>query len=370
MKRWIMLLAATALGSVGCQRTLNTDYGRPTGDSINGTRVFAGLLRSEGNQVGVSRSLTPSLFERADALILFLPESTSLSNEARDWLETWLSFDSERVVVLVPRDYDAEPEFWGDVLTTYSDTLDAKERERVTQAREKAVREQRSLGTDTIRRGPDDWFGLSANVKPQPRAAQKIVAGPAWTTEVGLEQGKLDLTFLRRLEAPPGWITLALAGQDPLIVSGTVEDGRVIVVANGSFLLNYSLVNPEHRKLATALARTIGASHRVVFVREPRVAEDDEPERGLLGLLMVPPIPWIAAHVIALGLVFAWSRAIIFGRPRDPVGREEYHFGRHVAAVGALLARSRRIDFARDRLNRYVNGAAGHSADQSPREPS
>src|SRR4029453_17248202 len=42
-------------------------------------------------------------------------------------------------------------------------------------------------------------------------------------------------------------------------------DAQVIVVANGSWLLNYPLVNHEHRKVAARLVNECGSAGKVAF---------------------------------------------------------------------------------------------------------
>ena len=75
------------------------------------------------------------------------------------------------------------------------------------------------------------------------------------------------------------------------------DGGRVILVANGSFLLNLPLVNHEHRKLAASLIAEAGEPGEVVFLESGpqgvRILDDESQQQlphGLAALLTPPTI--------------------------------------------------------------------------------
>ena len=69
MKR--RLLIAAALLSAGCRQDVDATYGRLSGSSVNGVRVFANLLRSKGCRVESTRRLSPKLRDQTDLIVYF-----------------------------------------------------------------------------------------------------------------------------------------------------------------------------------------------------------------------------------------------------------------------------------------------------------
>jgi hypothetical protein len=155
-----------------------------------------------------------------------------------------------------------------------------------------------------------------------------------------------------------------LESGDTALVSRITQDdwngGQIIVVANGSFTLNYPLINHEHRKLAGKLIDASStADDRVLFVESqaggPPIRDKEKATSPptSLELLKVWPLNAILLHIAVLGLVLLLSRATIFGRPRELPGETTADFGRHVAALGKLLAATKDRNYAQTRLSQY-----------------
>ena len=131
---------------------------------------------------------------------------------------------------------------------------------------------------------------------------------------------------------------------------------QLIVVANGSFLLNAMLVNHEHRKLAGKLIDRIGApKKKVVFLESgpggPPIFDRD-PAGSSMGLAIfhVWPTNWILMHLAAVGILFCFARWPIFGRPRGARARGGRRFRqahRRPGRVVRALSRDRSHALAR-----------------------
>jgi hypothetical protein len=138
------------------------------------------------------------------------------------------------------------------------------------------------------------------------------------------------------------------------------DDSQLIVVANGSFLLNYPLINHEHRKLAGRLIEAVGPpGQTVVFLESsaggPEILDQD-PTVGLplgLDIFNIWPTNWILIHLSIAGIIFCFARFPIFGRPLEPRVESVSDFDKHITALGELLARSRDTSFAATRLRHY-----------------
>jgi hypothetical protein len=357
--RWIALLLTVA---AGCSEQVDKRYGVVYGKSVNGIGSFLSLLREDGRRADVSLSLNPRLFEDAEALIIFERGFDRLDNETLKWLDDWLYAGRGRNLVLVLRDMDEEIALWENVLEGF-DALESGYREKVEarleDARSRLLQQTADdVGTADPWYEREAWYSLDADAAPAIRRADSVTIADAWPEAPNLEQGKLDLRFRRRLAPLDRGERLVTAGDDVLIARIRVKDSNLWLVANGSFLLNYGLVNREHRKLALALAGSLGDGARVTLVTSATVTEG-EADRGPFAVLAVTPINWIAPHVLALALVFALYRFPIFGRPTEKVTREAYHFGRHVEALGLMLSESRDLDYARERIKTYHQHARG-----------
>ncbi len=140
----------------------------------------------------------------------------------------------------------------------------------------------------------------------------------------------------------------------------------MLVVTNGSFLLNLPLVNHEHRKLAGRLIAEVGPAGQSVAFLESRPGgppiRDDEPPIGPptgMEIFTVWPTNWILLHLAAVGILFCFSRLPIFGRPRELPPPPTSDFGQHVDAVARLRKRSNGRPYATARVMHYHQTVRG-----------
>lgn len=143
-------------------------------------------------------------------------------------------------------------------------------------------------------------------------------------------------------------------------------ESRLIVVTNGSFLLNLPLVNHEHRKLAGRLIDEVGKPKQTVVFLESRaggppiVANDPSPSVPTgLEIFNLWPTSWILLHLVVVGILLCFSRYPIFGLPRDLPPEAPSDFGKHVEALGELLSRSGDTAYATARILHYRQSAEG-----------
>ena len=135
------------------------------------------------------------------------------------------------------------------------------------------------------------------------------------------------------------------------------RDSKIILVANGSWLLNLPLVNPEHRVLAQALIDECGPPSRVCILQTgqnaPTVASDSPDQPLMLRAFTVWPVNAILLHATVLGIIFCFAIFPVFGRPRRVESEAISDFGKHVTAVGELLEGGGDVNYARQRLKVY-----------------
>jgi hypothetical protein len=389
-------LVLVAVG--GCQPAdIDSVYGKrrgsPGGESVCGTAVLASLFEEAGHRVLTWRRLSPKLDDFNT--IIWFPDSFALPTaEERTYLEDWLSLQPGRTLVYVGRDYDAASEYWDRVRPSAPPSQVAEVARRAAVAR--AIHdERRAVITD----GDNcQWFSVRAHLPP---LRPQTLDGP-WSEGIDASQigVRLDARFrpandsadakpadggtstLQEVEAavanepadakpaegPPSPFAdsqvepLLSAGPDPLVtkLSNTEwGDSKILIVTNGSFLLNLPLVNHQHRKIAGKLVAECGPPGRVAFLESGEsglTILDQEPGAEAptgFEVFTVWPIGVILLHLTALGMLACIALFPVFGRPRELPPAQTADFGEHVTAVGELLEMTANREYALNRLKQY-----------------
>lgn len=332
----------------GCGGEVESDYGRARDRSLNGTAVFARLLRARGHQVRTAVRLTPQLNEWADVLVRFAPYAGPPEEEEANWYLEWLTTGQGRAMIYVPRDYDAWTEYWDQVLAR----LPQDQAELRTQAQKQRDRPRnRSIGAETRPKHvgrPEDWFAVdTTSTAPE---VCKTLTGP-WSR--GIDAARAALPRHETLEVESETVLLEGDGRALVMEWSRFNDSRVLVVGNGSFLLNAALLNPARRPLAARMADWAGEGPLRVALVEGRFVLHDAADRTIFDLFRVPPFGWVAAQLLVLGLAACLARAPRLGRARPEPPSGEERPAAHPEALGALLARTGQAADARAILESY-----------------
>lgn len=361
----LLFVALGLLALVGCTPKLNTRYGEMSGQglsSVNGTSVFAELMRQSGHKVTPAYRLTPRLRERAEVIVWFPDSFDRPSDEVRRWFEHWLHDDANRTLIYVGRDFDASIVYWTKVqrrLARASTELIEMRIDLASAVAKHAVRRQNALTKELARVKSaddyDDWFTFDYATRPAP--IKQLEGYDSWLADIDPTKAELEANSELNLadDAEP---LLETDSGDPLVAALPWGLGEVIVVNNGSFLLNLPLVNHEHRKLAGHLIDELGKEPREVLFLEsgpegPYVSEQDDPMRSGLEILTIYPFNWILLHSAIIGVIFAFARWPIFGRVQPSDDEQAGDFGRHIAALGRLLRSTGDQAYAQSRVRNY-----------------
>ena len=361
-RRLFVCWLAMGLLALGCgrQTELDTRYGRrratPGSQSVNGTSVLAKMFENAGHDVSTWRRLSPKL-DKDDVLIWF-PDSFELpSEEETRYLESWLSSKPQRLLVYVGRDFDAAIGYWSHVADHAEDAPSEQRLEmqrRLAQARSQFESRRTAVGA-----GKQSWFSADDSRR---RKVVRSLAGP-WSRDV--DSKNIELELRRRLEARPGedlQVKALLQSEDDVLVAEIQRDywleSRVIVIANGSFLLNSQLVNHEHRKLAARLIEACGpAPRRVTFLESDEaglsIVGDDETGPTGFEAFQVWPLGAILLHITMVGILYCCMVLPIDGRPRQWKPVDPSDFGKHVRALGELFSYAADRDYAKQRILQY-----------------
>jgi len=387
VKRAKWLLAAAAALLAGCSpQEIDRTYGKRRGadgeGSVNGTAVLARMFELAGAKIQTRSYLSPSV-HNFDVIVWFPDDFKPPEEEPQKFLEEWLYRGRGKTLIYVGRDYDATIDYWQKILPTAPPEQSVEVLRRLAQARAEHAR-----ACSATPEGKDSrWFRVRGDEprryvgrrqeKPAP------LRGP-WAADGGLRPAELDLVLDARLEPlkyPPhdefgGQLsseTWLAVGNVPLVWRITnpywndgENNGQIVVVNNGSFLLNLPLVEHEHRKLAAKLIAACGPPPKKVLFLESGTAGvtvyEEEPGTSYptgFEAFTVWPLNAILLHFVVLGLTVLACRWTVFGRPRQLPRPPVSDFGHHVEALGELLARTQDHAYAQNRLAEYRRQTGG-----------
>ncbi|MGD9644183.1 MAG: DUF4350 domain-containing protein [Pirellulales bacterium] len=356
--RFAVALSLAAL-AVGCARPLPDDYGHCRGsNSVNGTSVLANMCTQAGHKVRSWRWLSPRVQENADVLVWAPDSFDPPSAKVRHWIEDWLLDRPGRTMIYIGRDFDGATSYWSEVRQG-TQGAQYKELSRQLADAQSYYGFRRSTATDA----DGEWFEV--DIKP-PHRQVTTLQGPL-AAAAGVDAKKARIEIGHRLK-PPAYAEVLLSSDgDALVTRQEWGESQLLVVTNGSFLLNVALVNHEHRKLAQALIDELGSPPKqIYFLDSYNRAEleilDQEPKDRRRD--PSNPLNLIMLQLALLGALFTASRWPIFGTPRGPESQHLSDFGKHVEALGDLLERNANADRARGRLAHYRQMV--HSDGSSP----
>ncbi len=357
-----LMLCLSMIGCAG-RPDVETTYGRSRGKSINGTNALADLIRARGHNVRSAIRYNEVLGDWAKIVVRFAPYPGPPAAEEADWLNDWLRDAPGRKLVYIPRDFDSAPEFWSGMLAALPSKAPDADREKLEARRAESQAWPTQLPERAKRpASPDDWFGTEPDdpKKPNDVAVCRDLRGP-WST--GLDPTAAALPRHETLRAEMNEEVFLSGDGRKLAVSWSFrvdEEGddraNVLVLANGSFLLNAGLLNKARRPLAARVVDWIGdGPSNVAFVEGARVLADpdDAAETSTFHLLTVEPFDWVTAHLGFFGILLCLSLAARIGRPRpEPLGEIERPSA-HPIALGAILARTRQVAVAEELIATY-----------------
>jgi hypothetical protein len=401
-----LLLAAMG----GCARKterLSTMYGGRRGEaasSVNGLSILAEMFQQAGYQVS-SRSNAGSGIDEAQVIIWAPNNFAPPTQEERDLIESWLAEESGRSFVYIGRDYDAAVSYWQRVAAEASPAeFEAAAREAALaqsahDTQRSAIPNTQDCDWFTVHRDrprrrigalSGDWSSgidaskseiiLRAEFDPsdEPQAAEEEGVEEEGVEEEGVEEEGVDdapdadvaeaevesyeeendysyrdefsLYYEVLLAADDGMSTSALVTR---VTSDLWGGSQLLVVTNGSFLLNLPLVNHEHRKLAGRLIDECGPTGRVVIWESDTFRATSSEQENDWSVMTTWPLNFILLHLAVLGMLYLLWRFPIFGLPHQIRGPATSDFAKHVDALGKLMAATKDEAYAQRKVAEY-----------------
>ena len=374
--RSILLLPFIFLAT-GCSVDgIHTEYGKrrgnATGRSVNGTGVLARIFGNRGYRVRTTSRLG-RMATRADVIVWFPDRYRPPSSNTREFLETWLYDSPNRTLVIVGRDFDASVKYW-------QKSLELSPAEEKLETRRRSARRRTGFARERSgypRNEDCDWYVIDREATPRKISS---LEGP-WSESI--DASAVEMMLGARIkpsdmsETDGEWnggnakFQSLLTSDDDIIVGRYSrehwDNSQIIVVANGSWLLNLPLLNHEHRKLATRLVDECGTGlDNVVFLEsgpgEPALASNEPNQHHGLAAFTVWPVNCILIHLCLLGTILCFCVFPIFGRPKELAGERRSDFGKHIEALGQLMYRTADRDYAKQRRAYYLQRVAKDTA--------
>jgi hypothetical protein len=326
------------------------------------------MYEAYGYNVNSWRRFSPKLNDFR--VIVWAPDDfAGPGTEQMEFLNAWLKEGSSRTLVYVGRDYDAIADYWLQAKAAAEPAVHDEMARRVAQAQAQHDQARVVMPDEEV----GEWFVIR---RDRPRQRVTSLTGP-WSGTVDATQA--DLWIHGRLAIPTEDELATITEEDnprssfarfePLLKGNDVDlayrvvrpdwgTNQVIVVANGSFLLNLPLVNAENRKLAGALIRdcqTGGeAAGKVAFIES---GPGGPPVYATEGKLRDPEAArrrvLLAVHWIVLGVLYCLSIFPVFGRAKSGPPETAAEFSQHVDAVGSLLQKTHDYSYAKHQLQQY-----------------
>jgi len=373
----VCLLTVPVCGASAWQ--LDERYGDVTGrfsKSVNGLSVFAEMLRASDCEVRTYRYLEEATDE-ADYLV-WAPDRLEAPNRDEYRLlhqryqeNQWLS------VLFIGRDYEATIAYWERVL----DQLEEPQRsnaQRQLEIERSQFRRFRTSGGGFFQtpfyryRALERWEWAQSVSGSLAAGATGSESEVVLTGRADVESGErpeIDVNVLLEVNGEPFIYELSLRPELPRfegfgdypVLYGELH---VIVVANGSLLLNLPLVNHQNRIIAQNLIDYLQADS--VAILDSGIADisrDREPPTppNIWEWMSVGPFRWIIPHVLLFSLLYCFCYFPVFGRARRLPPADVSDFGTHIVAVGKLLQRTGNRQHARQQLENYRQKTGEHS---------
>jgi Domain of unknown function (DUF4350) len=348
----VFICAALIAILPGCGSTgPETEYGLSRGGSLNGTSAMAELLRSRGHTVRAAVRLTDTLAEWAGGMVRFAPYPGPPEADEARWLAEWLDEDLDRWLIYVVRDFDAGAEYWREIRDGISESAEPERRAE--------AETNRMAAEDWVHRLPQkpkkagnarDWFAVESGASV-PKICTKL-EGP-WAD--GIDAASAALWLHEGIVADRRSVLLYGDGKPLVVDKSLIGERNILIVANGSFLLNEALVSEGRRSLALRVAEwPLGGQLQIAFVEGSFVLSEEAGMPSLWQLMeRLPPFRWVAGQMAVAALVAALARAPRLGRPRPDPPSGADRPAAHAEALGALLEASRSQAESLDLLERY-----------------
>ena len=365
-----------------------TKYGKVNEQplSINSTSLFAERLKELGYDVTVRNRISPKIDEFG--IVFWFPENIRCpSDEATKAIEEWMDKGGSKTLVYVGADYRADEDYYQAAQKRVSTETKAESQRLLSEA-QLATQNRRNSWQDVFLLGRGntkcDWFDIEV-IKPPKHS--NLLAGPMADNAILSVAPELPVeVMMSPKQSTAKWEVeslLTVDGEDMvyrLADNNSYSNNQIIVVQNGSFLVNFAAVDPNKQSLADQLVAEatslnedeygfgFGFSQQVLILEseyEIPVRNTDFVNQNSWAWIAEEPLCYIVPHALLLGVLYCFVYFPISGRPKRTPKKSTATFRNHINAIAKQLSKSSSKDYARRTIEQYQESVSGSNKKNS-----
>ena len=380
----IVCLGAISGCSGNASPSVQTKYGKVNEQprSINSTSLFAERLEELGYDITVRNRISPKINEFNT--IFWFPENIRCpSDKATKAIEKWMDQGyGSKTLVYVGADYRADEDYYQAAQKRVSPELKTESQRLLAEA-QLATQIRRNNWRDDFWPGESnidcDWFDIEV-IKP--RKHSNLLTGPMADNASFSVAPELPLeVMMSPKNSTAKWEVkslLTVDGEDMvyrLSDKNPYATNQVIVVQNGSFLVNLAAADPSKQALADQLIAEalslseegqhglgFGFSEQMLILEseyEIPVRNTDFVNQNSWAWIAEEPLCYIVPHALLWGVLFCFVYFPIFGRPKRTPKRSTATFRNHINAIAKQLSKSSSKEHARRTIEQYQESVSG-----------
>ena len=366
-----------------------TKYGKVNEQplSINSTSLFAERLKELGYDVTVRNRISPKIDEFG--IVFWFPENIRCpSDEATKAIEEWMDKGGSKTLVYVGADYRADEDYYQAAQKRVSTETKAESQRLLSEAQLATQNRRNSWQANAS--WPDwsntkcDWFDIEV-IKPPKHS--NLLAGPMADNAILSVAPELPVeVMMSPKQSTAKWeieSLLTVDGEDMvyrLADNNSYSNNQIIVVQNGSFLVNFAAVDPNKQALADQLVAEatslsedeygfgFGFSQQVLILEseyEIPVRNTDFVNQNSWAWIAEEPLCYIVPHALLLGVLYCFVYFPISGRPKRTPKKSTATFRNHINAIAKQLSKSSSKDYARRTIEQYQESVSGSNKKNS-----
>ena len=363
-------------------RSVETKYGKVNEQprSINSTSLFAARLEELGYDITIRNRISPKINDFNT--VFWFPENIRCpSAEATQAIEEWMDkgYDS-KTLVYVGADYRADLDYNQAAQKRVSPQLKAESQRLLSEAQ--LAQASRNDRYDNVWPGSTntncDWFGIEV-IKP--RKHSSLLAGPMADNAGFSVPPKLPVeVMMSPKKIAEKWTVeslLTVDGEDMVYrLSGNHSGAtnQIIVVQNGSFLVNFAAIDSNKRALADQLIAEAtsltdneygledGFPPQILILESEHqipIRNTDFINPNSWAWIAEEPLCYIVPHALLWGVLFCFVYFPIFGRPKRLPKKSTTTFRNHIDAIAKQLSKSNSKEHARRTIEQYQESVSG-----------
>lgn len=327
----LMLFFALGCG-LNRDSSIESGYAKTSGLSVNGLNAFATMLRNSGHDVRFAQGVDEEVADFAEIIIRCADRPGPPSQLEAELFDAWLNERVDAWVIYAPRDTEMLVDYWSSALQDTVTSGNSEDASRFKKKLDSARAWPRSLPNPAkpAVSSASNWFQTQEAVNATDQLGQDW-QGP-WADD------EINWRIRQTMQSNRG-ITLLSCSKGPVII----RNEHRIFLANAGLFLNAGLVERNRRLLLQKLLEEVElniSGRRVVILVGDDLMNSEVSPNALWAFLTTWPTSVLAIHLIFIGVLGCWSKAIRFGPIRRDQSQSWSLLSNHARAVGRLIWKS------------------------------